>query len=240
MPSSARAAPSTALAARSRAGRGTLALVVGARTAWARPRQPRAADNRPRSRSCKLRCRLRSLVRDGVALALSAFSKITVFPLSPSPVVGTSEHGCLGCKTSHACARNTKQMRRQTQTACDAVSSAGFCLGRSAVTVSQGTFGVWSHHLRPHPACLIPPSAGLRHSRHRRMRTRRTRVTSQRRRTAKKDASVVEVSPKVLERPEQLLLLKAVLGVPMHVRPGLCHERAPPVDLGHLRKMPGS
>ena len=109
MPSSARAAPSTALAARSRAGRGTLALVVGARTAWARPRQPRAADNRPRSRSCKLRCRLRSLVRDGVALALSAFSKIIVFPLSPSPVVGTSEHGCLGCKTSHACARNTKQ-----------------------------------------------------------------------------------------------------------------------------------
>ena len=109
MPSSARAAPSTALAARSRAGRGTLALVVGARTAWARPRQPRAADNRPRRRSCKLRCRLRSLVRDGVALALSAFSKITVFPLSPSPVVGTSEHGCLGCKTSHACARNTKQ-----------------------------------------------------------------------------------------------------------------------------------
>ena len=226
MPSSARAAPSTALAARSRAGRGTLALVVGARTAWARPRQPRAADNRPRSRSCKLRCRLRSLVRDGVALALSAFSKITVFPLSPSPVVGTSEHGCLGCKTSHACARNTKQMRRQTQTACDAVSSAGFSLGRSGC---QST-----------PACLIPPSAGLRHSHHRRMRTRRTRVTSQRRRTAKKDASVVEVSPKVLERPEQLLLLKAVLGVPMHVRPGLCHERAPPVDLGHLRKMPGS
>ena len=168
------------------------------------------------------------------------FQKIMVFPLSPSPVVGTSEHGCLGCKTLHACARNTKQMRRQKQTACDAVSSAGFCLGRSAVSVSQGTFGVWPHHLRPHPACLIPPSAGLRHSRHRRMRTRRTRVTSQCRRTAKKDASVVEVSPKVFERPEELLLLKAVLGVPMHVRPGLCHERAPPVDLGHLRKMPGS
>ena len=85
MPSSARAAPSTALAARSRAGRGTLALVVSARTAWARPRQPRAADNRPRSRSCKLRCRLRSLVRDGVALALSAFSKIMFFLYLPVP-----------------------------------------------------------------------------------------------------------------------------------------------------------
>ena len=154
MPSSARAAPSTALAARSRAGRGTLALVVSARTAWARPRQPRAADNRPRSRSCKLRCRLRSLVRDGVALALSAFSKITVFPLSPSPVVGTSEHGCLGCKTSHACARNTKQMRRQTQTACDAVSSAGFCLGRSAVNVSQGD--LWDLAAPPEASSRMP------------------------------------------------------------------------------------
>ena len=154
MPSSARAAPSTALAARSRAGRGTLALVVGARTAWARPRQPRAADNRPRRRSCKLRCRLRSLVRDGVALALSAFSKNHCFSLSPSPVVATSEHGCLGCKTSHACARNTKQMRRQTQTACDAVSSAGFCLGRSAVNVSQGD--LWDLAAPPEASSRMP------------------------------------------------------------------------------------